>query len=234
MIKLFGFGKKIGLVDGSPFVIKVHLFLKVAGLQYKTVSGAQNLQKSPKGKLPFIIDGEDTVSDSQFIIEFLSKKYDLNLDSHLSEEQKAISYLLTKSLDENLYWYLVWSRLQHEQTWQQVKGPYFKGLPFPLSAIIPGIIRKKTIKSLYAQGTGRHKETEIIEIADKSFQSLSTILSDKRYFFGEQISSFDIAAYSFLSSFIQSTIENAINSRAKTYDNLVAYCQRIKQQYLTD
>lgn len=231
MIKLFGFGKNLGLPDGSPFVIKLHTFLRVAGIEYELVSGAQNIRKSPKGKLPFIVDGENTLGDSQFIMEYLSRKYDIDLDKHLSEEQKAISYLISKSLDENLYWCLVWSRWQHEETWQKVKGPYFKGLPFPLSLIVPNIIRKKTIKSLFAQGTGRHSDAEIISIADKTFQSLSTFLADKDYFFGDTISSFDITAYAFLSSVILTTIDNDMYNKARSYSNLVNYCERINQKY---
>ncbi|VAW41850.1 hypothetical protein MNBD_GAMMA01-1867, partial [hydrothermal vent metagenome] len=48
MIKLFGFGKNLGLIDASPFVAKVHLLLKIANLEYKTISSPKNLGKAPK------------------------------------------------------------------------------------------------------------------------------------------------------------------------------------------
>lgn len=233
MIKLFGFGRNLGLIDASPFVVKVHAFLKVANLPYKTISGAQNLGKSPKGKLPFINDGEDSIGDSQLILEYLSEKYSIDLDKHLSEEQKAASYLIIKSLDENLYWCLVWSRWQHEATWQVVKQSFFKGIPFPLSKIVPRIIRKKTLKSLQAQGTGRHQEDEIIAIADKTFSALSTLLGDKTFFHGDNISLLDISAYAFLSSCIDSTLNNDLCSKARSHQNLVAYCQRFHKTYFS-
>ena len=231
MIKLFGFGKKLGLIDASPFVAKVHLFLKIANLEYKTISSHKNLGKAPKGKLPFIIDGDKTIGDSQAIMEYLDEQYAQNIDAHLSKADAARGYLLGKSLDENLYWCLVWSRWQHEATWQIVKNEFFKGLPFPLSAIVPKLLRKKVRKSLYAQGMGRHSEQEIIAIADKTFQALSVLLADKPYFFGSEISSFDVTAYAFISSFTHSNIENEINNRAKSHQNLLTYCDRIASKY---
>lgn len=233
MIQLYGFGRNLGLTDASPFVAKVHAFLKMADLDYETVSNPRNIGKSPKGKLPYIVDGKTTVGDSQLIIEYLTDKYNIELDSHLSSEQKASAYLIGKSLDENLYWCLVWSRWQHDTTWQVTKKAFFKGLPFPISAIIPNMLRKKVIKSLYAQGTGRHSETEIIAIADRSFQALSDLLADKSFFFGDKISGFDATAYAFISSFTQANLDNDINNKAKSHKNLVAYADRIKEEYFS-
>lgn len=233
MITLYGFGKNLGLIDASPFVSKVHAFLNIAKLEYKTVPGQQNLGKSPKGKLPFIEDGENAIGDSQSIIEYLTDQYSLTLDDHLSEEEKASAYLISKSLDENLYWCLVWSRWIQEDAWITVKPAFFSKLPFPLSSIVPPILRRKVKKSLYAQGTGRHSEQEIIEIGNKSFAALSTLLGDKSFFFGDKVSTFDATAFAFISSFTHADLDSAINDKAKSYENLVAYVDRIKQLYFS-
>lgn len=231
MIKLYGFGRNLGLVDASPFVAKVHTFLKIADLPYETISGQSNMRKSPKGKLPFIEDDGRLISDSQDIITYLIEKYKLDLDSHLSTQEKAIAYLIAKSLDENLYWCLVWSRWQHEATWKVVKDSFFKGIPFPVSYIVPKILRKKVIKALKSQGTGRHSEKEIINITRQSFQALSDLLGENSYFFGEKISTFDAAASAFVSSFIKADIDNEVNSMAREFKNLVDYVERINAEF---
>lgn len=231
MIKLFGFGRNLGLIDASPFVTKVHAFLRMSGIQYTTIKGQQNLGKSPKNKLPFIEYGNDKIGDSRSIVEFLTQKHSLQLDSHLSPEDKASAYLIEKSLDENLYWCLVWSRWVHDDSWKVVKPAFFKGIPFPLSAVIPNIFRKKVKKSLYAQGMGRHSESEIIDIANQSFNALSVLLGDKAFFYGSKISTFDATAYAFISSFTHAKLDNEMNKKAKSYINLVAYADRVKQQY---
>ncbi len=231
MIKLYGFGKNLGLIDASPFVVKVHAFLKIANLEYESISGQQHMKKAPKGKLPFIQDENEKIGDSRAIIEYLTKEYSIDLDAHLSQQQKATAYLFEKSLDENLYWCLVWSRWIHEETWQTVKAAFFKGIPFPISAIIPKILRKKVKKSLYAQGMGRHSDSEIIAIANHSFQALADLLGENDYFFGNKVSTFDATAYAFISSFTHADLDNKINSKAKSHKNLIDYVDRIKQEY---
>lgn len=231
MIKLYAFGRNLGLIDASPFVSKVHAFLKIAGLEYKTIYGHQNLGKSPKKKLPFIEDGSDKIGDSRLIIEYLTRKYSLTLDSHLSQSQKASAYLIEKALDENLYWCLVWSRWIQEDTWKIVKKALFRGVPFPLSVLVPTLLRRNVKKALLAQGMGRHSEAEIVEIANHSFQALSNLLGDNDYFYGNKIASFDATAYAFISSFTHAELDNEMNLQAKSYDNLVAYVDRIKHQY---
>lgn len=231
MIKLYGFGRNLGLIDASPFVAKVHTFLRIAGLEYTTIKGQKNLGKSPKNKLPFIEDNGDKIGDSRAIIEYLTKKHSLQMDSHLSPEDKANSYLIEKSLDENLYWCLVWSRWIDDDSWKIVKPEFFKGIPFPLSAIVPNILRKKVKKSLYNQGMGRHTESEIVEIANQSFNALSVLLGNKPYFYGNKVSTFDASAYAFISSFTHAKLDNETNKMAKSYVNLVTFVNNIKQQF---
>ena len=110
MITLYGFGKCFNVMDASPFVVKVDLFMRMANIPCQVKYGAKYLKKSPKGKLPFINDNGTVVADSDAIITYLTKQYQVTLDAELTPEQKAQAHLITKSLDEGLYWCLVYSR----------------------------------------------------------------------------------------------------------------------------
>ena len=44
------------------------------------------------------------ISDSQMCIDFLNEERGIDLDSHLSEEQKAIARAFRKMMEENFYW----------------------------------------------------------------------------------------------------------------------------------
>jgi glutathione S-transferase len=235
MITLYGFGKSFGVMDASPFVVKVDTFIRMAKLPHEVISNSSNLKKAPKGKLPFITDSTngttEIVADSQAIIEYLTEKYSISLNENLSPEQAAQAYLLTKSLDENLYWCLVYSRWVLEDTWQVAKKEFFGLLPAPLRLFVPSLVRKGVKKSLHVQGMGRHSKNEILAISDKSFAALSTLLGDKNYFFGDKVSTFDATAYSLLCQFITVNCDNEFNAKAKNYQNLVEYCQRIEQTY---
>lgn len=231
MITLYGFGPSFNLADPSPFVAKVDLYLRIHNIEYKVIADSNSLQKAPKGKLPFIDDDGTVIADSYFIIQHLKEKHGADIDEWLNEKQRATAYLMKKSLEENLYWCIVHSRWIHEETWQKIKENFFGSMPFPLNKIVPIVARKTVRKNLNGHGLGRHSDEEILHIAEQSLQSLSILLGNKPYFFGEKISSLDVTAYVMISSFTQATLENPTNTMAKKFNNLVAYAERIKKEY---
>jgi len=234
MIKLFSFGANLGVTDPSPFVLKVATYMKMAGIQYESVPDVNNLRKAPKGKLPYIEDDGGIVADSFFILKHLQKKYGISLDNELSGEQKAIAGLIIKSLDENFYWCIVHSRWMRDDTWPTVKEAFFGNLPFPLGLIVPSIVRRGVKSALMKHGIGKHTDAEILEIAQDTLENLSTLLGDKKYFFGEKPSTLDAAAYSFLAQLTISNLDTPLHRMAKGFDNLVSYCRRITDNYFPD
>ena len=58
-LTLYTFGPHFGLPDPSPFVMKADLLLKMSGLPYATDS--RGFRKAPKGKLPYLRDGDALV-----------------------------------------------------------------------------------------------------------------------------------------------------------------------------
>ena len=236
MIKLHGFGNSFGLVDPSPFVIKIDAYLRFSGIEYESDHHSKNLQKAPKGKLPFITDLESNqkIADSQAIIKYLVEKYGDQLDSGLSASQKAQSYLITKSLDENLYFCLVYSRWLCDDTWPIVKKTFFGFLPPLVRNIVPAIVRQSVKKSLKGQGLTRHDHEEILEIYKQSLSALSDLLGEQEYFYGDNPTSLDAACYGHIVGFIMSEIKNPFNQIAAGFDNLVAYCERIEKRFYSE
>ena len=231
MISLYGFGSFFGVLDASPFVVKADLLLKMSGLPYQFLANVNHIKKSPKNKLPYIEDNGRVIGDSHFITQYLNREYNVLLDEHLSDSQRAQANLYAKSLEEGLYWCLVYSRWISIDTWPVVKQEFFGKLPLPLRWFIPNLVQKGVKKNLYGQGTIRHSESEILQLANEYFASLSTLLSDQDYFFGAKPSVFDAIAYSLLMEFISVNFSNAFNDAARSYDNLVAFCQRIEAKY---
>ena len=231
MIKLYSFGKHFDVVDPSPFVLKVDAYMRMAGIEFENINHPKNLSNAPKGKLPFIEDKGKIIADSQFIFSYFQNKLNCDLDAQLSEEQKAIAYLVTKSLDENLYLVLVYSRWLRDDTWPLIKQSFFGKMPAPLKLIVPYIIRKQVAKGLKGQGITRHSNDELQTILKCSLQSLSDLLGSKRYFFGDKPSSLDATAYGFLAEFILTNINNPFNDIAQGYPVLVDYCNNIKKEY---
>ena len=234
MIKLYGFGAAFNLPDPSPFVTKVELAMRIAGIEYQRIDTSQNLQKAPKAKLPFIEDNGKIIADSVFIYDYLQENYDFDVDDWLTTEQKAIAQLIGKSLDENLYWIIVHSRWIKDDVWPIIDKQFFAPLPFPLNKLISKIARSSTRKQINGHGMGKHTDEEILKIAHASWNSLSVLLADKPYFFGDKISSLDITAFAMLSGFTLSNLPAPINKEIEQYSNLLEFNKRIASAYYSD
>ena len=234
MIKLYGFGPAFGLPDPSPFVMKVDTYLRMTGMAFEKLAGTQYMRQAPKGKLPYIEDDGQVISDSFFILQYLKAKYGDPLDAWLTPEQRAVSDLTIKSLDENFYWCIVQSRWLREDTWPQLKAAFFDRLPFPLKYIAPVVARRRVTASVNGHGIGKHSDEEIDTIARFSLQALSDLLGDKPYFMGDQPCTLDAEVYGFLAQPILSEIDNSIARIAREFSNLVAYCERIRAEYYND
>jgi len=57
-----------------------------------------------KGKMPWITLNNEEFTDSSLIIELLSRKFQKDLSSHLSEEEKAVARAFQIMAEEHLYW----------------------------------------------------------------------------------------------------------------------------------
>ncbi len=231
MIQLHSFGNNLGVIDPSPFVVKVDAYMRMANIEFAHSPSLNNLKKAPKGKMPFITDNGTTIGDSQLIIEYLQQRTEYDLDLHLSAQQKAICYLTTKSLDENLYFILVYSRWLRDDTWPIVRDAFFKDMPSLLKLIVPNILRKSVRKGLTGQGMARHSSEELQLMMRKNMQALSDLLGDNEYFFNQKPCSLDATVYGFLCSFINVTINNPFNEIARDFDNLKSFCKRIEQHF---
>jgi len=168
MVTLHGFGPKLGLPDASPFVLKVDAFLRLSDIPFESVTGMGNIRKAPKGKLPFISDNGQIISDSTFIIDHLQEKNSIDLDRHLSDSQRAIAFLVRSTLEEKVYWCSLYFRWIDDSGWAQTKKTFFGGLPTIAKALVPMMVRRGLRKALHEQGTGRHSPDEILGIARES------------------------------------------------------------------
>ncbi|QFY44830.1 glutathione S-transferase family protein [Candidatus Methylospira mobilis] len=228
MIKLYKFGPVGDVCDASPFCVKVEAYLKLAGIPYETLNGAQYLRKAPKGKLPYIEDNGNIVPDSSFILQYLKETYGKDIDSHLSGTDKAIAHAFIKMIDEHLYWVLVHARWALEHNANTLNKLFFGGIPFPLNKVVACRARNDVRQALYKQGIGRLSDDEIAEKGNLDLKALSDFLGVKDYFFGDKPTTLDITAYGILSQFILvSEFSAPIFDKAKSHENLVEFTNRL-------
>lgn len=89
------------VVNLSPPCLKLETFLRMAKIPYEC---DYSFKASSKGKIPWIEFNGTPVADSNFCIEFLSKEFKVDVDSHLTDEERGLATAMLIMLEENTYW----------------------------------------------------------------------------------------------------------------------------------
>lgn len=218
-----------GEPSASPFCIKAMCLLEMSNLDWKPKYIA-NPSKAPKKKLPVLQDGATTIADSEFIRIYLEKKYGIDFDEGLTFEQKAMSRVIIRALDEHLYYLVVSARWTNDESWQYLKQEFFGDMPFPLKQLVPNIVRKGVFKTLNAQGIGRHNTEEQLIKAKQDVDAIAEILGDKNYLFGDKPSAADASAIPMLRALLSLSPKQPITTHIENNSTLLAYLEHGKRQ----
>lgn len=234
MIQLYQFAPAFGLPNASPFCMKLETYLRMAGLPFEIPRfKLSDLQRAPKGKLPYIVDGTRTLADSSLIIDYLKATYGDPLDSWMNPEQRAVALAWQRLLEEHFYWVAVYLRWVEPEGWAMTRPTFFQGLKAPLAWIIPPLARRGMRSELHGHGMGRHSREEVHALGCRDISALADYLGDKPFMMGEQPSSLDAVAYAFLANLLWVPLETPVKAHAQKFPQLERYCQRMKSRYYT-
>ena len=59
-------------------------------------------------QMPYIVYNNEEYAESNLIIKFLNRTFDLDATEGLSDEQQAVTRAFTKMAEESLSWYAFW------------------------------------------------------------------------------------------------------------------------------
>jgi Glutathione S-transferase N-terminal domain/Glutathione S-transferase, C-terminal domain len=142
--------------------------------------------------LPFIELNGQQIGDSTTIIKELSQKFEKDIDANLSKEQKNISHAMISMVENHLTFVILSWRAKNPG--EMING-YKINFQQSLGSKIPNAILSFFFKLNYghraskivkAQGIGVHKPDEIIELGKEDLNTLSELLADKPFFFGDE------------------------------------------------
>jgi glutathione S-transferase len=232
VITLYTFGPGLGLPDPSPFVMKAEMLLKIAGLPHRIDS--KGFSKAPKGKLPYIDDDGERIADSTFIRWHLERKYKIDFDRGLSEEQRAIAWAFEKTAEDHLYWALLDARWTDDANFDKGPRNFFRAAPAPIRPLIIAMVRRKVRQALKAHGLGRHAPAEIAALATRSVDAIAAYLAQKPFFMGAEPVGVDATIFSFVAGALCPAFETPIRSAAERHDNLKRYVGRMAARFYPD
>ncbi len=230
MITLYQFPPCWGLPNASPFCMKVENYLRMSNLPYRT-EVVLNPAKGPKGKLPYITDGANTVADSSFILDYLKATYGDQLDAGLDIRTRAEAHALRRLMEEHLYWCAVYDRWAVDENWALTKPAFFGALPPAVRDLVAALARRGQLRALHGQGVGRHGRDDVYALGRTDLTALADYLGTKPYFLGSEPTTLDATAYAFLANLLWVPIDSPLTRHTRALDNLVAYAGRMKQRY---
>jgi glutathione S-transferase len=229
MITLYGFGPGWGLPETSPYVTKTEVQLKMAGLAYaKDLTGFPG---APKGKLPYIDDDGTVVADSTFIRAHLERSRGIDFDFGLNDAERAAAWAVERMIEDHLNWASAHARWLMPANFDKGPSHIFDMVPEPARADARAAAQARVKAAIYGQGLGRHSEAEIWDLAKRSVASLSALLGNKAYLFGERPCGADATAFGSLAGILTPFFTSELRTMAEGHGNLVAYHDRMMERF---
>ncbi|CCW62568.1 unnamed protein product [Phytomonas sp. EM1] len=179
-----------------PQCVKVETFLRLAKIPY-IVHLMDDSSLSPDGRLPFIVcDGMPLVG-CDFIIQYLTTRFDISMDAHLTPQERSAGKMLQRMVETRIGNGL--NRMIFVENPLCVKRVLDQSNARPLSAILLARdIRQTVLKDLSLSGyiklDHRKHEEEFLD----AVQSLEVCLRQTPFLFGVRPTSFDCSTYAWL------------------------------------
>ena len=224
MLTLYSYPALFGVADNNGYGLKVFAFLKLAGLDFRHEHTA-DASAAPRAQLPYIVDGGNTVGDSDLIILYLTHRYDLSIDAGLTPGHRDMGHLITRMLDD-LYWVMSFSRWKDERFWPAFRDALRRECP----ELTDEQLRKAqefNAQRYYYQGIGRYAPEEAYARGIADLQVLANLIPTTGFLFGPKPSSFDAAIYGFLANIHFYAIETPLKQFVSAHSNLINHCKTI-------
>jgi glutathione S-transferase len=226
MLTLYSYPTLFGVADNNGYGLKVFAFLKLARVPFHH-EHIFDASKAPRGQLPYITDGDDTVGDSETILAFVTDKYRLTIDAALTPAQRAQNLLITRTLDD-LYWVMSYSRWKDERYWPLFRDALLREHP---SLTEEGLAKAKEFNAqrYYYQGIGRYDPDAAMARGLADLAALVTLIPARGFVHGDKPTSIDAGIYGFIANIYFYDIDTPLKQFVLAHDNLVQHCRAIHQ-----
>lgn len=225
MLTLFSYPDLCGVADNNPFGLKVYAFMKLCKLTFRH-EHIFDASKAPRGQLPYLVDGDATIGDSDAIIGHLIGKYVLAIDDGLTLAQRNTHVMVRRTLDD-LYWVMPFSRWKDERFWPQFRDALLRTHPVLTVEALEGA-REYNFKRYYFQGIGRYEPDDAYARGIADLDVLANLLPGDGFMFGPKPGSIDAAMYGFIANIYFYEIDTPLKKFLVSREHLVAHCKSIQ------
>lgn len=225
MITLYSYPELYGLEDNNAYGLKVFAFMKLCGLRFEH-RHIIDTSSAPRGQLPYLVDDDETIGDSDAIIAHLKRKYDLTVDRALTDVQRDMDLLIRRTLDD-LYWVMSWSRWRDPRFWPTFRDALLATHP-DIAAESLEAARQYNFERYHYQGIGRYEPDDVYARGIANLQVIANRLSDSGFLFGAKPASIDAAVYGFVANIYFYEIDTPLREFVISQPNLVRHCLAVR------
>jgi glutathione S-transferase len=224
MLTLYSYPTLFGVADNNGYGLKVFAFLKLAGVPFRH-EHIFDASKAPRSQLPYIVDGNDTVGDSETILAYVIDKYRLTIDAALTEAQRAQNLLIARTLDD-LYWVMSYSRWKDERYWPLFRDALLREHP---TLTEDGLAKAKEFNAqrYYYQGIGRYDPDAAMARGLADLGAIASLIPAQGFVHGDKPGSIDAGLYGFIANIYFYDIDTPLKQFVVAHDNVVRHCRAI-------
>src|ERR1700743_777013 len=226
MLTLYSYPPLFGVADNNGYGLKVFAFLKLAGVPFRH-EHIFDAAKAPRGQLPYIVDGDDVVGDSETILAYVTEKYGVTLDAALTPAQRTTNLLVTRMLDD-LYWVMSYSRWKDDRYWQQFRDALMRE---PSILTVEDLNKAKDFNPppYYYQGIGLFEPDAAMARGLADLAALAELIPADGYVHGSRPTSIDAGIYGFVANIYFYDINTPLKQFVTAHDNIVRHCRAIHE-----
>jgi len=224
MITLYSYPPLFGVADNNGYGLKVFTFLRLNGMPFKH-EHVFDASAAPRGQLPYIVDDDETIGDSDTIIAHVIAKNRLKIDAALTAGQRDMSLLITRMLD-NLYWVMSYSRWKDERFWPAFRDALLREHP-SLTAAGLRKAQEFNFQRYHFQGIGRYVPNAAYARGLADLRVLADLIPAKGYVHGEKPTSIDAGIYGFVANIYFYDIDTPLKQCVVANGTIVRHCQAI-------
>ena len=213
-----------GLADNNPYGLKVYAFLKLCGLAFRH-EHVLDPKGAPRGQLPYLVDGDETIGDSDAIIAHLIARHGLAIDDGLTAGQRNTGLLVGRLLDD-LYWVMSYSRWKDPRFWRAFRDAMLKALPGVTGDALEAA-RQYNFRRYHYQGIGRYEPEAVYARGVADLGVLADLLPGRGFLFGAKPTSVDAAVYGFTANILFYDIDTPLRAFLVSRPDLVAHCRSV-------
>ncbi|CAB3751564.1 glutathione S-transferase C-terminal domain-containing protein [Paraburkholderia solisilvae] len=221
MMTLYSYPELFGLEDNNPYGLKVFAFLRLCGLPFEH-RHVLDTKAAPRGQLPYLVDGEQTIGDSDAILSYLKRQYALPIDNTHSAAQRDLDLMLRRTLDD-LYWVMSYSRWRDDRYWPAFQAALLAQHP-DVGVDALEAARQYNFNRYHYQGIGRYEPDDAYARGIADLQAIANLIHDSGFLFGDQPASIDAAVYGFVANIYFYDIDTPLKQFVVSQPQLVRYC----------